>query len=124
MRIDKLLWFLRFTRTRPLAQQLAEQGHIRLNGRRVERSAHKVAVGDVLVVPLPAGVKIVEILALPTRRGSAPEAQACYRVLDAGGELPIAAGAFTPVSVQAPAQQTTPTGDGIPGPEDQGDTSP
>ena len=50
MRLDKLLWFLRFTKTRPLAQALAEQGHIRLNGRRVERSAQGVQVGDVLVL--------------------------------------------------------------------------
>lgn len=91
MRLDKLLWFLRFTKTRPLAQQLAETGHIRLNGRRVDRSAQGVQVGDVLVVPLPAGVRVVEILALPLRRGPADEAQACYRTLDAGAEISIAA---------------------------------
>jgi len=91
VRLDKLLWFLRFTKTRPLAQQLAETGHIRLNGRRVERSAQGVQVGDVLVVPLPAGVRVVEILALPPRRGPASEAQACYRTLDAGAEISIAA---------------------------------
>lgn len=95
MRIDKLLWFLRFVKTRGAAQALAEDGHIRLNGRRVERSAQRIASGDVLVLPLPAGVRVVEILALPTRRGPAPEAQACYRVLDGGSANPIAA-ASTP----------------------------
>lgn len=92
MRLDKLLWFLRFAKTRPLAQALAEAGHIRLNGRRVERSAQGVRVGDVLVLPLPAGVRVVEILALPDRRGPPGEAQACYRALDAGAEISIAAG--------------------------------
>ncbi len=91
MRLDKLLWFLRFTKTRPLAQALAEQGHLRLNGRRIDRAAQKIAVGDVLVVPLPAGVRIVEILALPLRRGPAAEVSACYRTLDAGAAIPIAA---------------------------------
>ena len=96
MRIDKLLWFLRFTKTRPLAQSLAEEGHIRLNGRRVERSAQKVAVGDVLVLPLPPGVRVVEIVGLPSRRGPASEAQECYRTLDAAGANGIAATGETP----------------------------
>ncbi|MGH6746151.1 ribosome-associated heat shock protein Hsp15 [Novosphingobium sp. PhB57] len=91
MRIDKLLWFLRLTRTRPLAQALAEDGHIRLNSRRVERAHQKVAVGDVLTLPTAQGVQVIEILCLPERRGPAPEAQACYRVLDAGADVPIAA---------------------------------
>jgi ribosome-associated heat shock protein Hsp15 len=83
MRIDKLLWFLRFAKTRPVAQTLAEAGHVRLNGRRVERAHQKVMVGDVLVVPLATGVRVLRVLTLPHRRGPAPEAQACYKVLDA-----------------------------------------
>lgn len=82
MRIDKLLWFLRLAKTRPLAQALAEDGHIRLNGRRIERAHQKVGLGDVLTVPTPSGVRVIEIVALPIRRGPAPEAQSCYRVLD------------------------------------------
>jgi len=92
VRLDKLLWFLRFTKTRSLAQAMAEEGHIRLNGRRVERSAQGVQVGDVLVLPLSAGVRVVEITSLPQRRGPAAEAQTCYRALDAGPEISIAAG--------------------------------
>ncbi|HEY6868182.1 MAG TPA: RNA-binding S4 domain-containing protein [Novosphingobium sp.] len=91
MRLDKVLWFLRLTKTRPLAQTLAESGHLRLNGRRVQRSSQGVAVGDVLVVPLPAGVRVLEILALPTRRGPAAEAMACYRLLDGASEISLAA---------------------------------
>jgi ribosome-associated heat shock protein Hsp15 len=91
MRIDKLLWFLRFARTRASAQAMTEEGHIRLNGRRVERAHVKVAAGDVLVLPLPAGVRIIELLALPIRRGPAAEAQSCYRVLDESRDFPIAA---------------------------------
>ena len=91
MRIDKLLWFLRFAKTRSVAQTMAEDGHLRLNGRRVERSHQKIVPGDVLTLPLVQGVHVVEIIVLPVRRGPASEAQACYRVLDAGRALPVAA---------------------------------
>jgi ribosome-associated heat shock protein Hsp15 len=91
MRIDKLLWFLRLAKTRSIAQTMAQEGHIRLNGRRVERAHQKVSAGDRLVIPLAQGVQVIELLSLPQRRGPAPEAQSCYRVLDAPSELPIAA---------------------------------
>lgn len=91
MRLDKLLWFLRFAKTRGLAQGIVEQGHVRLNGRRVERTHQKVGVGDTLVLPLPGGVWVIELLAIPARRGPASEAQCCYRVLDERGANPIAA---------------------------------
>ena len=91
MRVDKVLWFLRIARTRAAAQALAEEGHMRLNGRRIDRAHQKIGPGDVLTVPVGTGVRVIEILALPVRRGPAPEAQGCYRVLDAGAEVPIAA---------------------------------
>jgi len=90
MRIDKLLWFLRFTRSRPLAQAMAEAGHIRVNGRRIDRAHQKIAAGDVLTLPLPSGIRVIEVLSLPVRRGPAPEAQSCYRTLDGAAILPIA----------------------------------
>jgi len=82
MRIDKLLWFLRFVKTRGAAQELVEQGHVRLNSRRIDRASAKVGCGDVLVVPLASGIRIIEIFALPLRRGPADEARQCYQVLD------------------------------------------
>jgi ribosome-associated heat shock protein Hsp15 len=91
VRIDKLLWYLRLAKTRTLAQAMAEEGHVRLNGRRVERAHQKVSIGDVLTLPLPGGVRVIELIALPTRRGPAPEAQGCYRALDEGRAFPIAA---------------------------------
>jgi len=91
IRIDKLLWYLRLARTRSLAQTLVLEGHIRINGRRVERTAHPVAVGDVLVVPLRHGVLAIELITVPSRRGPAQEAQGCYRVLDESRPNPIAA---------------------------------
>ncbi|SFF78374.1 ribosome-associated heat shock protein Hsp15 [Novosphingobium sp. CF614] len=91
MRIDKVLWFLRLARTRVIAQAMAEEGHMRLNGRRVDRAHQKVVTGDVLTLPTAGGVRVIEILVLPARRGPAPEAQSCYRVLDVRADDPIAA---------------------------------
>jgi len=85
IRIDKLLWFLRLAGTRSLAQEWAGAGHIRLNGRRIERASATVRTGDVLVLPLGGGVRVIEIVTIPMRRGPVPEAQACYRQLDHSG---------------------------------------
>lgn len=82
MRLDKLLCFLRLTKTRGQAQALVADGHIRLNGRRVERTSQAVAAGDIIVIPLPRGVLALEVTALPLRRGPPDEARGCYRVLD------------------------------------------
>lgn len=94
MRIDKLLWHLRLTKTRGLAQQLVAAGHVRRNGDRVTRVSQEIAAGDTLTVPLPAGVRVIEILALPVRRGPASEAQACYRALDRQPQGGLAADTF------------------------------
>lgn len=79
LRIDRLLWMLRLTRSRSAAQGLVARGHVRMNGKRVERVSQPVCVGDVLTVPLPGGVRILAIEALPERRGSAPVAASHYR---------------------------------------------
>lgn len=86
MRIDKLLWFLRLASTRGFAQEWVTDGHIRLNGRRVERASATVRVGDVLVLPMRSAIRVIEVVSLPTRRGPAPEAQACYRIIDPHSE--------------------------------------
>ena len=90
MRIDQALWFLRLAASRTLAQQLVEQGHTRLNGRRIVKPSAAVKVGDVLTLPLRSQVKVIALDALPTRRGPAEEAQGCYRVLDERATIPIA----------------------------------
>ncbi|MEQ1494369.1 MAG: S4 domain-containing protein [Novosphingobium sp.] len=91
MRIDKLLWFLRLTKSRGAAQALVGACQIRLNGKRVERAAQAAETGDVLVLPLPHGALVIELIAVPVRRGPPAEAQSCYRVLDGVRENPIAA---------------------------------
>lgn len=81
LRLDKWLWMARFCRTRALAQGFAGKGRIRLNGRVVEKPHALVRPGDVLTLPLPGGVRVIRILALPVRRGPAPEAQAGYEAV-------------------------------------------
>lgn len=84
IRLDKLLWFLRFARSRSLAQAIVAAGHIRLDGRRVTRPSCAVHVGQTLVLPVGERIEVVRLLALPVRRGPAAEARACYRSLNAG----------------------------------------
>ena len=102
LRLDKLLWFLRLAPTRALAQERIADAHIRLNGRRVERSAQAVRCGDVLTLPGAEHVRVIEILTLPHRRGPAPEAQACYRTLDALAPFAIAPGQTAQPSGELP----------------------
>lgn len=90
IRIDKLLWFLRFAKSRSLSQRWIKIGHIRKNGLRVERLDLPVLPGDILTLPLRSRVVVIEILSLPMRRGPAEEARSCYRELDAGKPIAIA----------------------------------
>lgn len=84
LRIDKFLWFTRLARSRSYAQALAEEGHIRLNGRRVERAHAPVRLGDLITLPHGGSARVVRVSALPLRRGPAPEAQGCYEEIRVG----------------------------------------
>ncbi len=81
IRLDKLLWFLRFARSRSLAQAMVAAGHIRLDGRRITRSSCAVQVGQTLVLPVGERIEVVRLLALPGRRGGPTEAHSCYESL-------------------------------------------
>lgn len=78
LRIDKLLWHLRLSKSRSLAQALIGEGHVRLNGNRVEKPSAEVKVGDTITLPRGQGALAIRLLSIPPRRGPAPEAQACY----------------------------------------------
>ena len=79
LRLDKFLVFARFCKTRSIAVALVEKGAVRINRQPTEKPHAKLRPGDVLTLALPHGVKVVEILGLPERRGSAPVAQGFYR---------------------------------------------
>ncbi|MFW2828826.1 RNA-binding S4 domain-containing protein [Sphingomonas sp. ID0503] len=78
MRIDKFLWFARLTKTRSLAQLVAEGGHLRIDGRPVASAHAAVRPGNVLSFALHDRVRVIRVEALPARRGPAPEARECY----------------------------------------------
>ena len=81
MRIDRFLFFIRLLKSRTLAQGLIEAGHVRIDGKRVEKSSDEVRVGSVIALPLHDKVRILRVLELPERRGPAAEARACYEEL-------------------------------------------
>jgi ribosome-associated heat shock protein Hsp15 len=78
MRIDRFLFFIRLVKSRTLAQHVIDEGHVRIDGRRVEKSSDEVRPGSVVALPLHGHVRILRVLALPSRRGPAAEARACY----------------------------------------------
>lgn len=82
MRIDKLLFFLRFAKSRTLAQNWVESGHIRVNGRRVEKASVSITIGDVITMPVGEIVVTLRLVSMPFRRGPALEAQFCYQLID------------------------------------------
>lgn len=84
MRLDRFLWFARLTKTRDVAQTLATTGHLRIDGRAIDRAHAPVRVGNILTFMHGARVRVVRVEALPTRRGPAPEAQGCYSELTVG----------------------------------------
>ncbi len=90
MRLDVLLFRLRLAKSRSIAQGLIAGAHMRVNGVRVSANDRRMAVGDVLTMPRGKGVQVLQILALPDRRGPPQEATTCYRVLDAGRSIAIA----------------------------------
>ena len=81
MRIDRFLHCIRLVKSRTLAQALVETGHLRIDGKRVEKSSEPVRVGSVIALPLRDEVRVFRVLALPERRGPAAEARACYEEL-------------------------------------------
>ena len=78
LRLDKWLWHARFYKTRGLAAQMVEKGKLRVNAQKITKPGRAVRAGDVLTLTLPREVRVVRVLALGTRRGPAPEAQALY----------------------------------------------
>ncbi len=81
VRIDRFLFFVRLAKSRTLAQSIVDEGYVRIDGRRVEKPSEEVREGSVIALPLHERVRIIRVLTLPTRRGPAAEARACYEEL-------------------------------------------
>jgi ribosome-associated heat shock protein Hsp15 len=81
VRIDRFLFFIRLVKSRTLAQAMIDEGHIRIDGRRIEKPTQDVRVGSTIALPLHGRVRVIHVLELPARRGPAAEARACYEEL-------------------------------------------
>lgn len=82
LRIDRLLVYLRFARTRSAADALIAGRAVRRNRQHVARGSEAVRIGDVLTLAVGGRVRVIELLALPARRGPPAEALSHYREVD------------------------------------------
>lgn len=81
IRLDKWLWRARFFKSRSLAATVCSSGRVRIDGTPVAKAHATVRPGQVLTFVKERHVRVIKVLAIPTRRGPAPEAQACYEDL-------------------------------------------
>ncbi|HEY3178156.1 MAG TPA: RNA-binding S4 domain-containing protein [Casimicrobiaceae bacterium] len=77
-RLDKWLWAARFYKTRSLAAQAIDAGHVRAGGVRV-KPAHLVRVSERISVRKSSFTWEIEVAALSDRRGGAADAALLYR---------------------------------------------
>ncbi|MEO6699569.1 MAG: S4 domain-containing protein [Paraperlucidibaca sp.] len=76
-RVDKWLWAARFYKTRTLAKESIDSGHVHCEGQRVKVS-REVFVGMTLTLKQGLDEKVVVVDALSSVRGPAPVAQLLY----------------------------------------------
>jgi len=88
VRIDRFLFFIRLVKSRTLAQTVIDTGHVRVDGKRVEKASEGVRVGNIVALPLRGQVRILRVLGLPTRRGPPAEARSCYEELTEANPRP------------------------------------
>lgn len=85
MRIDRFLHCIRLVKSRTLAQAVIDTGHVRIDGKRVEKTSETVRVGSTIALPLRDRVRVLRVLALPQRRGPPAEARQCFEELGVDG---------------------------------------
>ena len=91
--MDRWLWAVRLTKTRPDAAAACRGGHVRVNNRPA-KPATTVCPGDEIRAQLGAGTRIVQVVRVIQKRVGAADAVTCY--LDrtppppAAPELPVA----------------------------------
>jgi ribosome-associated heat shock protein Hsp15 len=82
MRLDKWLWAARFFKTRSLAQQAIEAGHVKLNDARIKCS-HSLKVEDAVAVRIGELEWRVRVKGLSDKRGPAQQARQLYEETEA-----------------------------------------
>lgn len=78
IRIDKFLWAIRIFKTRSIASEACSKGKIILNSQ-VVKPSYVVKLGDTYHIKInPDYTRIIEVLQLTDKRGSAPIAKEFY----------------------------------------------
>ncbi|MDH5785266.1 MAG: S4 domain-containing protein [Chromatiales bacterium] len=77
VRLDKWLWAARFFKTRALATEAINGGHVHLNGSR-PRPSRTLAIGDELTIRKGQESFAITVLLLSDKRGPAAIAQQLY----------------------------------------------
>jgi ribosome-associated heat shock protein Hsp15 len=85
LRIDKWLWAARFFKTRSLAVEAIDAGHVTVNGERT-KPAKMLKVGDAVVVRRPPFEHAVVVKVLSDRRESGTIAATLYEETPASRE--------------------------------------
>ncbi len=76
-RIDKWLWAARFFKTRSLATEAVNRGHVQIDQQDV-KPAHDVRVGHTLTIWQAKVLRTVVVMGISEHRGPAPVAQQLY----------------------------------------------
>ena len=77
VRIDRWLCAVRLAKTRPMASQLCDAGHVQVNGLSAKPST-KVRAGDRVEAFIADRVRLVEVVRPIESRVGAPVAATCY----------------------------------------------
>ena len=55
------MFFVRLAKSRTLAQGIVEQGHVRVDGKRVTKPSEEVRAGSVVALPLHDNVRVLRV---------------------------------------------------------------
>jgi len=77
IRVDRWLWAARFYKTRGLATEMVNAGHVLVSGSR-KKAAGMVRAGDQLSISRGPETLIIRVIALADKRGSAMVARSLY----------------------------------------------
>lgn len=81
VRLDKWLWAARFFKTRSLATDAVDGGHVQVNGERAKPS-RAVHPGDLLAIRIGPYAWTITVVGLSSRRGPATQARLLYTESD------------------------------------------
>lgn len=77
VRLDKWLWAARCFKTRGVAAEACDAGHVKVNGNSA-KPAKPIRRGDRIEARTPGGMRVFEVVELSDRRGPAEQARKLY----------------------------------------------